>query len=96
MPLLAKQDIHFLDPARLSESQKTSLRATYEHTIMPVLTPLSYDPDEDAMILPALTPILACRVQNHETHEKRFAFIPLPESLGRRILWRSMPPRYFP
>ncbi len=85
LPLLAKQDIHFLDPARLNESQKNSLRATYEHAIMPVLTPLSYDPGEAPPTLPALTPILACRIQNPDTHEKRYAFIPLPESLGRRI-----------
>lgn len=91
MPLLAKHDIHFLDVTRLSESQKTSLRATYEHAIMPVLTPLSYDPSEDTMALPALTPILACRVHNPETHEKRFAFIPLPESLGRRIPLTNSP-----
>jgi polyphosphate kinase len=85
LPLLAKHDIHLLDPAALSESQQTSLRATFEHSILPVLTPLSYDPAEATPYLPALTPILACRVQDPESDTKRYAFIPLPESLGRRI-----------
>ncbi len=91
LPQLAKHDVHLLDPQRLNESQKTSLRATYEHAIMPVLTPLSYDPSEPAPTLPALTPILACRIQHPETQEKRYAFIPLPESLGRRIPLTNSP-----
>lgn len=85
MPLLAKQDILFLEPGHLTEAQKTTLHSIFEHSIMPVLTPLSYQTDQAPPILPALTPILACRVQDPETSEKRYAFIPLPESLGRRI-----------
>lgn len=85
LPLLAKHDIIFLEPAHLTEAQKSMLHSTFEHAIMPVLTPLSYHVDEPAPILPALTPVLACRMINSETSEKRYAFIPLPESLGRRI-----------
>ena len=62
MPLLAKQGIEFLEPARLIESEKTALRAIFEHSILPVLTPLAYEPGEEAPILPALTPILACSI----------------------------------
>jgi polyphosphate kinase len=91
IPLLAKNDIHFLDPAQLSDAQHTTLRAVYEHAIMPVLTPLSYAANEPAPMLPALTPILACRIQDPESGEKRYAFIPLPESLGRRVALPNNP-----
>jgi polyphosphate kinase len=91
IPLLAKNDIHFLDPTKLNDAQKTTLQAVYEHSIMPVLTPLSYVPDEPAPMLPALTPILACRIQDPESGTKRYAFIPLPESLGRRIALPNNP-----
>ncbi len=86
LPLLTKHDIHFLDPSKLSDAQQASLRASFDHNILPVLTPLSYDPETDAPpLLPALTPIVACRIEDTESATKRFAFIPLPESLSRRV-----------
>jgi polyphosphate kinase len=91
MPLLAKKGIEFLEPARLSETEKTALRTIFEHSILPVLTPLSYDPEEQAPILPALTPILACTITDPATAEKRHAFIPLPDAMGRLIALTNKP-----
>jgi polyphosphate kinase len=91
MPLLAKQGIEFLEPARLTESEKTTLRAIFEHSILPVLTPLAYEAGEEAPILPALTPILACSITDPATAVQRHAFIPLPDSLGRHIALTNKP-----
>lgn len=91
MPLLAKQGIEFLEPARLIESEKTALRAIFEHSILPVLTPLAYEPGEEAPILPALTPILACSITDPATAVQRHAFIPLPDSLGRHVALTNKP-----
>ncbi len=86
LPLLAQQEIRFIDPTKIDEAQQSSLRATFDYKILPLLTPLSYDPETDSPpLLPALTPIVICRIKDPESEQKRFAFIPLPDSLGRRI-----------
>lgn len=86
LPLLAQQEIRFIDPTKIDEAQQSSLRATFDYKILPLLTPLSYDPETDSPpLLPALTPIVICRIKDPESEKKRFAFIPLPDSLGRRI-----------
>ncbi len=90
-PLLLQHDIECLEAKSLQVSHASTFQALYENNIHPVLTPLAYAPDEPNVQLPALTPILACRVEDGEGQAPRYAFIPLPDALGRRIFLPAAP-----
>jgi polyphosphate kinase len=85
IPALKKEGIEFLNPTKLTSVQAIALRANFDHNIAPLLTPIAYDEDATAPILPALTPILICRLEDPTTTESRHVFILLPDFLGRFI-----------
>jgi polyphosphate kinase len=85
MPLLEKSGIRLLHPRDLSVEQSAQVSATFEDLIYPLLTPLAVDAGDSPPMVPALQVIVACRLRDPETQTSRYALIPIPESLGRRV-----------
>jgi polyphosphate kinase len=89
LPKLHDAGIHLLTPAALNREQRAQAAAIFEDSIQPLLTPLAVLPDAPPPLLPALQLIVACRLIDPETGGTRHAFIPIPESLGRRVTLQS-------
>ena len=85
VPALRKAGIHLLKTADLTIGQSAQVTATFEDLILPLLTPIAVIPGEPAPLVPALQVIVACRLVDPETQTTRHAFIPIPETLGRRV-----------
>ena len=85
VPALHKAGIHLLEIADLTVEQSAQVAATFEDLIHPLLTPVAVVPGEPFPVVPALQVIVACRLVDPETQTTRHAFIPIPESLGRRV-----------
>ncbi len=85
IPLLEKSGIRLLHPRDLTVEQSAQVSATFEDLIYPLLTPLAVDAGESPPMVPALQVIVACRLRDPETQTNRYALIPIPESLGRRV-----------
>ncbi len=84
-PALCKAGIHILKPADLTPTQTAQCEAIFEDSVFPLLTPLAVDPDTPPPAVPGLQITLACRILDHDSQSPRFALIPIPESIGRRI-----------
>jgi polyphosphate kinase len=85
VPALAKAGIRWLRVADLAVEQSAQATAIFEDQIYPLLTPLAVDPGEAPPAVPALQVILGCRLMDPDTRKSRHAFIPIPETFGRRI-----------
>ena len=85
VPALEKAGIHPLQPRELTVVQAAQVAATFEDLIFPLLTPLAVDPEGAPPVVPALQITVACRLLDLETQVTRYALIPIPESLGRRV-----------
>jgi len=85
VPALEKAGIHPLQPRQLTVKQAAQVAAIFEDAISPLLTPLAVDPDKASTIVPALQITVACRLLDPETQTTRYALIPIPESLARRV-----------
>ncbi len=85
VPALEKAGIHPLQPLQLSVKQAAQVAAAFEDSISPLLTPLAVDLAKASTIVPALQITVACRLLDPETQTIRYALIPIPESLGRRV-----------
>ncbi len=86
VPCLENAGIRLLAPADLTLGQSTQLAATFEDLVFPLLTPLAVDPGEAPPVVPALHLIVACRLTDPVTKDSRHALIPIPETLGRRVV----------
>lgn len=85
IPELEAQNIHLLKTKQLDRARADQLAAFFHSHIFPLLTPLAVDPEGTPPIVPALQLILACKLVDQETNVTRFALIPIPEGLGRRV-----------
>lgn len=85
LPQLAQQNILFQHPKSLSPFLSEQLLRRVKEQIIPLLTPLAYDEQSPVPDLPALKLIVACTMQDDESDERRHAFIPVPDHLGRII-----------
>jgi len=85
IPALRKAGIHLLQVPDLTVEQSAQVAATFEDLIHPLLTPVAVVPGEPVPLVPALQIIVACRLLDPETQTTRHAFIPIPETLGRRV-----------
>ena len=85
VPALEKAGIQPLQPRDLSIVQAAHAAATFEDLIFPLLTPLAVDPASAPPIVPALQIIVTCRLLDIATQITRYALVPIPESLGRRV-----------
>jgi polyphosphate kinase len=84
LPELEKAGIQAFKPQDLSVEQSAQVSATFEDLIYPLLTPLAVDPG-DAPLVPALQIIVACRLEDPETRVTRYAVIPIPDTISRRV-----------
>ncbi len=85
VPALEKSGIQPLQPRELSVVQASQVSAAFEDLIFPLLTPLAVDSEGAPPIVPALQITVACRLLDLGTQVTRYALIPIPESLGRRV-----------
>ena len=85
VPALKKAGIHMLSPADLGSEQSAQVAATFEDLIFPLLTPLAVDPVESPPVVPALQVVVACRLLDSETKSTRYALIPIPDTISRRV-----------
>lgn len=84
-PVLHATGIRRVDINSLSREQSDQLAATFQGTILPLLTPLAVQPGDSSPLLPALQVVIACRILDSETGTSRYALIPIPDSVSRHI-----------
>lgn len=85
VPALEKAGIHPLQARDLTPEQSAQVSATFQDLIYPLLTPLAIDSDGTPPLVPALQIIVACRLLDPENQTIRYAVIPIPETLARRV-----------
>lgn len=85
VPALEKAGIRPLQARDLTSEQATQVSATFQDLIYPLLTPLAVDPADTPPLVPALQIIVACRLLDPEKQTSRYALIPIPETLARRV-----------
>jgi polyphosphate kinase len=86
VPALENAGIQPLLPRELSVEQAAQVAATFDDLIFPLLTPLAVDSEGPPPMVPALQIIVACRLLDPTTQTVRHALIPIPETLGRRVI----------
>jgi polyphosphate kinase len=85
VPAMEQAGIVPLQPPQLTGLQISHVTAAFEDQIFPLITPLAVDQEGPPPIVPALQITVACRILDPETKAIRYALLPIPESLGRRI-----------
>jgi polyphosphate kinase len=85
LPELAAAGIHVRAYASLDASARASLRAWFERTVFPVLTPLAFDPGRPFPHISNLSLNLAVLIRDLDGHE-RFARVKVPGTLPRLVL----------
>lgn len=94
LPALAAEGIHLLRYSELNAEEQDRLREYFRAEILPVLTPLAFDPGRPFPHISSLSLNLAVTVRDH-AGEQRFARIKVPTTLprlvpveeGRRLVW---------
>jgi polyphosphate kinase len=84
-PLLRSAGVTMLHPDELSPQQVNKVAAIFHDSISPLLTPIAVSLDEVPPVAPGLQVIIACRLVDQETDEKRYVLVPIPDVVGRRI-----------
>ncbi|MFT4175586.1 MAG: polyphosphate kinase 1 [Luteolibacter sp.] len=85
VPAMLKAGIQPLQPRDLTIPQASQAAAYFQDNVFPLLTPLAVDPEGKPPIVPALQITVACRLSDPETKTTRYALIPIPEFLNRRV-----------
>jgi polyphosphate kinase len=85
LPALKEQGISLLSYEQLNDAQRSQAAIAFEDHISPLLTPLAVDEDATPPMVPALQIIIACRLLDPAENSSRYALIPIPENLPRRI-----------
>ena len=85
MPALAEAGIRILKLNELSQGQDLQVDSFFSEMIYPLLTPLAIDEESPPPSIQNLRLFIACRIENPEKQEGRYAFVPLPENLPRFI-----------
>ncbi|MBT8035935.1 MAG: polyphosphate kinase 1 [Verrucomicrobiae bacterium] len=83
LPALANEGLRLTDGKTITPMEHQTLSNRFEDVIFPLLTPLAYDPESKAPLLPSMRIILACELENHDDHTTRCVFIPVPEGISR-------------
>ncbi|BCU79005.1 polyphosphate kinase 1 [Luteolibacter sp. LG18] len=93
LPEMAKAGIRPLKMDDLSGTQSDQVAAFFEDNVFPLLTPLavSMTPEGAAepLLVPALQLVVACRLVETDTGATRYAVIPIPETIARRVAVKS-------
>src|SRR3954449_3105026 len=85
LPELANQGIEILSWEDLKDPDKDILEELFEHSILPVLTPLAVDPAHPFPYISGLSLNLAVVVQDKETGHEHFARVKVPPLLPRMV-----------
>ncbi len=86
-PALEREGIRRVRRENLTSPQRRNLRGFFSENLYPALTPMAVEPSETQLTLPALTLILACRLEPEPggEEEPRYAVVPLPPNLPRFV-----------
>jgi len=85
LPALEAKGIVLLRMDELSASQADQAATYFHSSVGPLLTPIAIDSEEEPPHIPGLQLTVACKISDEESQTHRFALIPIPDSLGRRI-----------
>jgi len=85
VPALRNQGILLLTHDQLDDARAAQTAATFQEQIFPLLTPLAVDDSGETPGVPALQPIVACRLADPANGATRHVLIPIPETVPRRI-----------
>ncbi|MBK1827687.1 polyphosphate kinase 1 [Haloferula rosea] len=85
LPALEEKGIMLLKIGDLSPSQADQAATYFHSSVGPLLTPLAVDSEDEPPHIPGLQLTVACKLIDDETNTTRYALIPIPDSLGRRV-----------
>src|SRR4051794_24964731 len=85
LPELASQGVEILSWDDLKDFDKDILEELFEHSILPVLTPLAVDPAHPFPYISGLSLNLAVVVRDKETEHEHFARVKVPPLLPRLV-----------
>lgn len=85
LPALESKGIVLLKMNELSATQADQAATHFHSSVGPLLTPLAVDLDGEPPHIPGLQLTVACKLIDEETSAERYALIPIPDSLGRRV-----------
>jgi len=84
-PALSDEGIEVLDHAKLEPKEKSGLRFFFRQNVLPILTPLAFDPAHPFPHISNLSLNLAV-VLDHPEHGERFARLKVPAELPRLVV----------
>jgi polyphosphate kinase len=84
-PALADEGVQILDYDELCDAEQTSLREHFEDSILPTLTPLSFDPAHPFPFISNRSLSLAVLTRQPDTDEPTFTRIKIPPNRPRLI-----------
>jgi polyphosphate kinase len=87
-PALERENVGILDYRRLEEDQRAGLRAYFEQSVLPILTPLTVDPEHPFPFISSLGLNLAILVPDGERGRGRFVRLKVPNNRPR---WVPLP-----
>jgi polyphosphate kinase len=87
-PALEREGLGILDYRRLEADQRAGLRAYFEQSVLPILTPLAVDPEHPFPFISSLGLNLAVLVPDDEGSRARFVRIKVPNNRPR---WVRLP-----
>jgi polyphosphate kinase len=82
-PKLAEQGIHVLDHGELTTSEAKEVRGYFEDTVLPTLTPLTFDPAHPFPFISNLSLSLAVLTGNSD--EPKFSRVKVPRNIPRLV-----------
>ena len=86
LPKLDEEGVTLLKVSNLSSHQSGNLRNYFEQSVLPLVSPfLLGDEGQPQVTIPHLEVCVACQVKDPESGETRCVFIPVPQSIPRRL-----------
>jgi polyphosphate kinase len=82
-PALADEGIHVIDYGELSGSERDSTQEYFEETVLPTLTPLTFDPAHPFPFISNLS--LSLSVLTEDDGEPKFSRIKVPQNIPRLV-----------
>jgi polyphosphate kinase len=82
---LKEAGVEILDPATLSETERTWLDGWFMEHAFPVLTPLAIDPAHPFPFVPNMGLVIVLKLRRHKDHRSIRALLPLPAQISRFI-----------
>lgn len=84
-PALAEADVHILDYEDLADEKQSDLRAYFEESVLPTLTPLSFDRAHPFPFISNLSLSLGILIDNDGDSEPTFTRVKVPQNQPRFV-----------